>query len=118
MSAAVVSLLPLLRPITRWVVVSEAVTSRNPLPEEMDSTEIAPESWQPSQPPDFRSRPPLTAAFTSCVQVTPPEGGAPPLATVTGIEALMMLPAASRATAATVWLPSATVRVSHESEYG
>jgi hypothetical protein len=77
-SAAVVPVLLLFKPMYRTGPISETVNSRNPLPEIHCCCDTAPASWQPSQPPVFCKELPFTATFTGLIQTTFSEI-APPL---------------------------------------
>src|SRR5712692_871886 len=98
---------PLVRPMYRIGLVLPAVNSRYPSPLAMLWTERPPASPQPSHPPDLVRELAATVTFAVLVHVTfcavmpPPPlgGGVVVLFTITVIEAVLVLPAASRATA-------------------
>src|SRR5258706_16059818 len=106
MSARLLLLLPRLKPMLLCVVVSEAVNSTYPLPEERSCAECAPELLHP---PQFSwSELPLTWTLTLSVHITFwGEKVAlilcrdPATVTVTGAE-VVRLPSASLATAVNV----------------
>src|SRR6185436_17396360 len=94
---------PVPRPMNRCDVVSDAVSSREPLPWTV-CTDAPPASAQPLQPAVFLMDEPVATALTTLIQVT--SCLARTLVTVTGMPAeVVALPVALRATAVRVWAP-------------
>src|SRR4051812_22494678 len=85
----------------------------------MVCTDTAAASEHPSQPPVFSSEFPVAVTFTSSFQTTGSAAVVAALLTATFAAAdVVVLPAASRATAVRTWVPLGTVVESHETEYG